>query len=86
MEKESIRMTNKRQSNMIQTFDKFIYPVLNILRDGKEHTLKSIIEDLKREFSLTDEDAAEQVKGGGETNFTTEHSGPQPIWEKLVCL
>lgn len=54
---------------MIQTFDKFIYPVLNILRDGKEHTLKSIIEDLKREFSLTDEDAAEQVKGGGETKL-----------------
>ena len=54
---------------MIQTFDNFIYPVLNILRDGKEHTLKSIIEELKREFSLTDEDASEQVKGGGETKL-----------------
>lgn len=54
---------------MIQAFDKFIYPVLNFLRDGNEHTLKSIIEEMKRIFEMTEEDAHEQVRGGGETKL-----------------
>lgn len=31
---------------MVPTFDKFLFPVLNILRDGKEHSLKSLMEDI----------------------------------------
>ena len=31
---------------MVPTFDKFLYPVLKTLSDGREHTLKDLIKSL----------------------------------------
>lgn len=44
---------------MVPTFDKFLYPVLNALNDGKEHTLKSLMDDMALIFSLSDTEVAE---------------------------
>ena len=46
---------------MVPTFDKFLYPVLNALNDGKEHTLKSLMDDMALIFSLSDTDVAEKM-------------------------
>ena len=54
---------------MIPTFDKFLFPVLNILKDGKEHSLKSIMNDIVQIFSLTDADTTERVSSGSETKL-----------------
>ena len=54
---------------MVPTFDKFLYPVLNVLNDGKEHTLKSLMDDMAHVFSLSDIEVAEKVSGGSETKL-----------------
>ena len=54
---------------MVPTFDKFLYPVLKTLSDGREHTLKDLIKSLIEEFSLNNEDINETVKSGLETKL-----------------
>ena len=54
---------------MVPTFDKFLYPVLKTLSDGREHTLKDLIKSLIKEFSLNNEDINETVKSGLETKL-----------------
>ena len=54
---------------MVPTFDKFLFPVLNILKDGKEHSLKSLMDDMARIFSLSDTEVTERVSGGSETKL-----------------
>ncbi|MCR4619811.1 MAG: restriction endonuclease [Paludibacteraceae bacterium] len=54
---------------MVPTFDKFLFPVLNILNDGKEHTLKSLMENMANVFSLSDTEVLEKVSGGSETKL-----------------
>ena len=54
---------------MVPTFDKFLYPVLKTLSDGREHTLKDLIKSLIGEFSLNDADINETVKSGVESKL-----------------
>ena len=54
---------------MVPTFDKFLYPVLNVLNNGKEHTLKSLMDDMAHVFSLSDVEVAEKMSGGSETKL-----------------
>lgn len=54
---------------MIPTFDKFLFPVLYILRDGKEHSLKNLMEDVIHYFSLSETDIEEKVSSGTETKL-----------------
>ena len=54
---------------MVPTFDKFLFPVLKILNDGKEHSLKSLMDDMARIFSLSDTEVEERVSSGSETKL-----------------
>lgn len=54
---------------MVPTFDKFLYPVLKTLSDGREHTLKDLTKSLIGEFSLNDADINETVKSGVESKL-----------------
>jgi len=54
---------------MVPTFDKFLFPVLNILKDNKEHSLKNLIEDMVQFFSLSNTDIEEKVSSGIETKL-----------------
>ena len=54
---------------MIPTFDKFLFPVLSILKDGKEHSLKNLMDDMTHVFKLSDIEVNERVSGGSETKL-----------------
>lgn len=54
---------------MIPTFDKFLFPVLDILKDGKEHSLSNLMDDMVTFFSQSDTEVAERVSGGSETKL-----------------
>lgn len=41
---------------MLPTFEKFLHPVLDFLKDGKEHSLSEIRQAIIQHFSLTPED------------------------------
>ena len=52
---------------MIPPFAKFLYPVLNALKDENEHPLKKLMEEMVNTFSLSETDVAERVPCGSET-------------------
>lgn len=54
---------------MVPTFDKFLFPVLTVLKDGQEHSLRSIMDDMVRVFSLSETEVAERVSSGSETKL-----------------
>ena len=39
---------------------KFLFPVLNVLNDGKEHSLKNLMDDMAHIFSLSDAEVEER--------------------------
>ena len=49
---------------MIPTFDKFMFPVLNLMKDGKERTNKEIQHEMVRRFGLKEDDLRETTDGG----------------------
>ena len=52
---------------MIPTFDLYIQPFMECLKDGKEKYLKQISEELAIFFNLTEEDLAETIAKGTQT-------------------
>lgn len=54
---------------MVPAFDKFLLPILNVLKDGKEHALKNLMEEMVQFFSLSDSDVEEKVSSGSETKL-----------------
>lgn len=46
-----------------------LLPLLKLAADGQEHTMAEAISGLANEFSLTDEDRAEMLPGGGQRRF-----------------
>lgn len=53
---------------MVPTFDKFMFPVLNYLKDGKERTNKEVQREMVRQFNLNDDDLQETA-GKGSNKF-----------------
>jgi len=54
---------------MVPTFEKFLLPVLDVLKDQQEHNFRNLMEIMASRFGLTVEDLAETVKSGAETKF-----------------
>ena len=54
----------------IPDFQTIMLPLLQILKDGKEHISKSIIEDLALDFKLSDEERRELLPSGTQTVFS----------------
>ena len=52
---------------MVPTFDLYIQPFLDCLKDGKEKNLKQLSAELAVYFKLTDEDLAETVAKGAQS-------------------
>lgn len=57
----------------IPGFQELMLPILKLLSDGKEYTSHNIVEELAREFKLTDEEKRELLP-----------SGKQPIFDNRV--
>ncbi|RYL92566.1 restriction endonuclease [Sporolactobacillus sp. THM19-2] len=51
-------------------YKEFMYPFLQILKDGKEHRLQDLYSDLAEYFDLTDRDIAETLPSGKQTLLT----------------
>ena len=51
---------------MVPTFDKFMYPVLKLLNDGKVRTNREIQEAMITICSLTEEDLNDKTDKGGD--------------------
>jgi len=54
---------------MIPEFEEMMLPFLKVLGDGKEHSLKDCIDELSREFKLTEEEKKELLPSGKITKF-----------------
>ena len=54
---------------MIPSFDYFIHPVLESIRDGKEHRLSDIKEYVRHSLNIKEEDVFETVKSGKQTKL-----------------
>jgi restriction system protein len=54
---------------MVPTFDKFLFPVLSILKDGQTHNLRELINLIAQNFNLTKEDTEEKIKSGIDTKL-----------------
>jgi restriction system protein len=48
----------------VPTFQELFLPLLNIIRDGNEHTIKNVREDLALAFDLSDEDRNQELLYG----------------------
>ncbi|MER2007809.1 MAG: restriction endonuclease [Psychrobacillus sp.] len=53
----------------IPTYEQFMHPFLNILKDGQEHTLSDLNELLIQHFKLTKEDLEEMLPSGKQRLF-----------------
>lgn len=49
---------------MIPAFEKFFYPILKHIEDGKQYSLKDLRNFCADHFSLTEDDLAEKIKSG----------------------
>ena len=49
---------------MIPAFEKFFYPILKHIEDGKQYSLKELREFCASHFKLTEDDLAEKIKSG----------------------
>ena len=56
-------------STMLPTFDKFVHPVLELLRDGKEHKLSYLRQEIIKYFNLSDEDIQIRTAKGTQTQL-----------------
>ena len=52
---------------MVPTFDLYIQPFMECLKDGKEKYLKQISEELAKFFNLTEDDLTEVISKGSQT-------------------
>ena len=53
---------------MIPTFDKFMFPILNLMKDGKERTNKEVQQEMVHQFGLK-EDELQETTGKGSNKF-----------------
>ena len=53
---------------MIPAFDAFMYPILNLLKDGEERTNKEVQQEMALQFELKDDDLQETT-GKGSNKF-----------------
>lgn len=54
---------------MIPKFEEIMLPLLKVLGDGKEHSIKDCIDELSKEFKLTEEEKKELLPSGRITKF-----------------
>lgn len=54
---------------MIPGFQSFMLPILMLLSNKKEHSLKQIIETLANDFKLTEEEKSEMLPSGTQEVF-----------------
>ncbi len=52
---------------MIPTFDKFLYP--DSIKDGKEHSVRSLMDEMAHIFSLSNDNTEERVSSGSENKL-----------------
>jgi restriction system protein len=52
---------------MIPDFQKIMLPVLELLQDKDEHTLKELISRISVNFDLSDDEKKELLPSGGQT-------------------
>jgi restriction system protein len=54
---------------MVPTFDKFLYPVLSLLKDGEIKRLNVLVDGIIKIFDLTEDDIQEKIKSGVESKL-----------------
>lgn len=54
---------------MIPTYEEIMLPFLSILKDGEEHSLRTLYDELEDHFNLTDEERRELLPSGKQAIF-----------------
>jgi restriction system protein len=66
----------------VPDFQSLMLPLLNLAKDGADHTLSDAIEQLAREFQLSEVDRKELIPSGGQSRFNNRGGVGVDISEK----
>nr|MDO8100128.1 restriction endonuclease [Candidatus Njordarchaeota archaeon] len=70
---------------MIPSYEELMLPLLKLIRDGKEHTMKEVSEKLAKSLNLSDEELAKPIPSGS-TSVFAERVGWAKTYMKYAGL
>jgi restriction system protein len=69
----------------VPDYQTLMLPLLRVASDKGEHTLREAVEDLAKEFRLSDQDRREQLPNSTQSKFDNRVDGRGPILRRLAC-
>src|SRR4051794_1130483 len=70
----------------LPTYQMVMLPLLRVAADGQEHSLREAVEQLAKEFDLSDEERKELLPSGGQATFDNRVGWARTYMKKAGLL